>query len=190
MKVFFNSGTSNLNEMNSLYKNGKAIKEHSSWVTCLIKLNGKRFASGSEDKQILIFDYNMKLLRRIVNKFSISCLCNKLNNDIIYDDDNYNNFYIGDYDGRIYLYKFATQNLISISELNQHNSKINAIIPLFGGNYCSIAQESKIIIHDGDFNPIQTINNNENNRSVNSVVQLYDGKLITGNQLGGINIYE
>ena len=175
---------------NSLYKNGKAIKEHSSWVTCLIKLNGKRFASGSEDKQILIFDYNMKLLRRIVNKFSISCLCNKLNNDIIYDDDNYNNFYIGDYDGRIYLYKFATQNLISISELNQHNSKINAIIPLFGGNYCSIAQESKIIIHDGDFNPIQTINNNENNRSVNSVVQLYDGKLITGNQLGGINIYE
>ena len=175
---------------NSLYKNGKAIKEHSSWVTCLIKLNGKRFASGSEDKQILIFDYNMKLLRRIVNKFSISCLCNKLNNDIIYDDDNYNNFYIGDYDGRIYLYKFATQNLISISELDQHNSKINAIIPLFGGNYCSIAQESKIIIHDGDFNPIQTINNNENNRSVNSVVQLYDGKLITGNQLGGINIYE
>ena len=47
---------------NSLYKDGKAIREHTSWVTSLIKLNGKRFASGSEDKQILIFDYNMKLL--------------------------------------------------------------------------------------------------------------------------------
>ena len=175
---------------NSLYKDGKAIKEHSSWVTSLIKLNGKRFASGSEDKQILIFDYNMKLLRRIVNKFPISCLCNKFNNNIIYDEDNYNNFFIGDYDGRIYLYKFTSQNIITVSEIGQHNSKINSIIPLFGGNYCSIAQESKIIIHDGDFNPIQTLNNNDKNKSVNSVVQLYDGKLISGNQLGGINIYE
>ena len=175
---------------NSLYKDGKSIKEHSSWVTSLIKLNGKRFASGSEDKQILIFDYNMKILRRIMNKFSISVLCNKLNNNIIYDEENYNNFYIGDYDGRIHLYKFSTQNLITVCETDQHNSKINAIIPLYGGNYCSVAQESKIIIHDGDFNPIQTINNNDQNKSVNSVVQLYNGKLITGNQLGGLNIYE
>ena len=175
---------------NSLYKDGKSIKEHTSWVTSLIKLNGKRFASGSEDKQILIFDYNMKILRRIINKFSVSALCNKLNNNIIYDEDNYNNFYIGDYDGRIYLYKFSTQNIISVSELDQHCSKINAIIPLYGGNYCTIAQESKIIIHDGDFNPIQTLINNEKNKSVNSVVQLYNGKIITGNQLGGLNIYE
>ena len=175
---------------NSLYKDGKSIKEHTSWVTSLIKLNGKRFASGSEDKQIIIFDYNMKILRRIMNKFSVSVLCNKLNNNIIYDEDNYNNFYIGDYEGRIYLYKFTTQNMITVSENDQHNSKINSIIPLYGGNYCSIAQESKIIIHDGDFNPIQTINNNDQNKSVNSVVQLYNGKIITGNQLGGLNIYE
>ena len=175
---------------NSLYKDGKAIREHTSWVTSLIKLNGKRFASGSEDKQILIFDYNMKLLRRIINKFSVSVLCNKINNNIIYDEENYNNFYIGGYDGRIYLYKFSTQNIITISELDQHSSKINGIIPLYGGNYCSIAQESKIIIHDGDFNPIQTIINNDKNKFVNSVIQLYDGKIITGNQLGGINIYE
>ena len=175
---------------NSLYKDGKSIKEHSSWVNSLIKLNGKRFASGSEDKQILIFDYNMKIIRRIQTKFSVSILCNKINNDIIYDDENYNNFYIGDYDGRIYLYKFSTQNLITVSELDEHNSKINAIIPLFGGNYCSIAQESKIIIHDGEFKPIQTIYNNDNNKSVNSVIQLFDGKIITGNQIGGINIYE
>ena len=175
---------------NSLYKDGKSIKEHTSWVTSLIKLNGKRFASGSEDKQILIFDYNMKILRKIMNKFSISALCNKLNNNIIYDEENYNNFYIGDYDGRIYLYKYSTQNLITVSDLDQHNSKINSIIPLYGGNYCSIAQESKIIIHNGDFNPIQNINNNDKNKSVNSAIQLYDGKLITGNQLGGLNIYE
>ena len=175
---------------NSLYKDGKAIREHTSWVTSLIKLNGKRFASGSEDKQILIFDYNMKLLRRIINKFSVSVLCNKINNNIIYDEENYNNFYIGGYDGRIYLYKFSTQNIITVSELDQHSSKINGIIPLYGGNYCSIAQESKIIIHDGDFNPIQTIINNDKNKFVNSVIQLYDGKIITGNQLGGINIYE
>ena len=175
---------------NSLYKDGKAIREHTSWVTSLIKLNGKRFASGSEDKQILIFDYNMKLLRRIINKFSVSVLCNKINNNIIYDEENYNNFYIGGYDGRIYLYKFSTQNIITVSELDQHSSKINGIIPLYGGNYCSIAQESKIIIHDGDFNPIQTIINNNKNKFVNSVIQLYDGKIITGNQLGGINIYE
>ena len=175
---------------NSLYKDGKAIREHTSWVTSLIKLNGKRFASGSEDKQILIFDYNMKLLRRIINKFSVSVLCNKINNNIIYDEENYNNFYIGDYDGRIYLYKFSTQNIITVCELDQHSSKINGIIPLYGGNYCSIAQESKIIIHDGDFNPIQTIINNDKNKFVNSVMQLYDGKIITGNQLGGINIYE
>ena len=175
---------------NVLQEGRNSIRERSSWVTSLIKLNGKRFASGSEDKQILIFDYNMKILRRIMNKFSISALCNKLNNNIIYDEENYNNFYIGDYDGRIHLYKFSTQNLITICETDQHNSKINAIIPLYGGNYCSIAQESKIIIHDGDFNPIQTINNNEQNKSVNSVVQLYNGKLITGNQLGGLNIYE
>ena len=175
---------------NSLYKDGKAIREHTSWVTSLIKLNGKRFASGSEDKQILNFDYNMKLLRRIINKFSVSVLCNKINNNIIYDEENYNNFYIGDYDGRIYLYKFSTQNIITVCELDQHSSKINGIIPLYGGNYCSIAQESKIIIHDGDFNPIQTIINNDKNKFVNSVMQLYDGKIITGNQLGGINIYE
>jgi hypothetical protein len=175
---------------NSLYKDGKSIREHTSWVTSIIKLNGKRFASGSEDKQILIFDYNMKLLRRIVNKFSVSALCNIFNNNIIYDEENYNNFYIGDYDGRIHLYKFSTQNIITVSELDQHNSRINAIIPLYGGNYCSIAQESKIIIHDGDFNPIQILNNNDKNKSVNSLVQLYDGKIVTGNQLGGINIYE
>ena len=48
---------------NNQYKDGKPIKEHTSWVNCLIKLNGKRFASGSEDKQILIFDYNIKLIR-------------------------------------------------------------------------------------------------------------------------------
>ena len=132
----------------------------------------------------------MKLLRRIINKFSVSVLCNKINNNIIYDEENYNNFYIGGYDGRIYLYKFSTQNIITISELDQHSSKINGIIPLYGGNYCSIAQESKIIIHDGDFNPIQTIINNDKNKFVNSVIQLYDGKIITGNQLGGINIYE
>ena len=65
------------------------------------------------------------------------------------------------YDGRIHLYKFSTQNIITVSELDQHNSRINAIIPLYGGNYCSIAQESKIIIHDGDFNPIQILNNND-----------------------------
>ena len=175
---------------NSGYKDGKAINAHTSWVTSLLKLNGKRFASASEDKQIIIFDYNMKILKKIVCKFPISALCNQFNNDIIYDEENYNNFYIGDYDGRIHLLKFSSQNIVTVTELDQHSSRINSIIQLFGGNYCSIAQESKIIIHDNGFNPIQTINNNNKNKSVNSVIQTSDGKLITGNQLGGVNVYE
>jgi WD40 repeat protein len=175
---------------NNQYKDGKPIKEHTSWVNALIKLNGKRFASGSEDKQILIFDYNMKLIRRISCKFQISALCNKFNNNIIYDEETYNNFYVGDYEGRVYLYNFSTQNFLTVSENDQHNSRINQIIQLYGANYCTIAQESKIIIHDADFNPIQSIINNEKNKIVNCIAQQTDGKVITGNQLGQISIYE
>ena len=175
---------------NSGYKNSKAVKEHTSWVTSLIKLNGKRFASGSEDGQILIFDYNIKCIRKINLKFQISSLCNQINNNIIYDDNTYNNFYIGDNEGRIHLYKFSSQNLVTVSGTEQHTAKINKIIPLFGGNYCTCAQESKLIIHDNDFNPIQIINNNDQNKSVNSVIQMPDGKIVTGNELGIINFYE
>ena len=175
---------------NNLYKDGKPIKEHTSWVNTLIKLNGKRFASGSEDKQILIFDYNMKIIRRINCKFQVSSLCNKFNNNIIYDEETYNNFYVGDYEGRIHLYNFSSQNFLTISDNDQHNSKINKIIQLYGGNYCTIAQESKIIIHDIDFNPIQSIINNEKNKIVNCIVQQSDGKVIAGNQIGQISIYE
>ena len=175
---------------NNLYKDGKPIKEHTSWVNTLIKLNGKRFASGSEDKQILIFDYNMKIIRRINCKFQVSSLCNKFNNNIIYDEETYNNFYVGDYEGRIYLYNFSTQNFLTVSENDQHNSRINQIIQLYGANYCTIAQESKIIIHDAEFNPIQSIINNEKNKIVNCIAQQTDGKVITGNQLGQISIYE
>jgi len=175
---------------NNQYKDGKPIKEHTSWVNCLIKLNGKRFASGSEDKQILIFDYNIKLIRRITCKFQISSLCNKFNNDIIYDEETYNNFYVGDYEGRIHLYNFSAQNFLTITDNDQHNSRINKIIQLYGGNYCSIAQECKIIIHDTEFNPIQSIINNEKNKSVMCIVQQPDGKVVSGNQLGQISIYE
>ena len=175
---------------NNQYKDGKPIKEHTSWVNTLIKLNGKRFASGSEDKQILIFDYNIKLIRRINCKFPISSLCNKFNNNIIYDEETYNNFYVGDYEGRIHLYNFSAQNFVTVSDNDQHNSRINKIIQLYGGNYCTIAQESKIIIHDTDFNPIQSIINNEKNKTVNCIVQQTDGKLLSGNQLGQLSIYE
>jgi len=175
---------------NNQYKDGKPIKEHTSWVNTLIKLNGKRFASGSEDKQILIFDYNIKLIRRINCKFPVSSLCNKFNNNIIYDEETYNNFYVGDYEGRIHLYNFSAQNFVTVSDNDQHNSRINKIIQLYGGNYCTIAQESKIIIHDTDFNPIQSIINNEKNKTVNCIVQQTDGKLLSGNQLGQLSIYE
>ena len=175
---------------NNQYKDGKPIKEHTSWVNCLIKLNGKRFASGSEDKQILIFDYNIKLIRRISCKFEVSSLCNKFNNNIIYDEETYNNFYIGDYEGRIYLYNFSAQTFLTVADNDEHNSRINKIMQLYGGNYCSIAQEGKIIIRDTEFNPIQSIINNEKNKPVNCIVQQSDGKVITGNQLGQISIYE
>ena len=175
---------------NNQYKDGKPIKEHTSWVNCLIKLNGKRFASGSEDKQILIFDYNIKLIRRITCKFQISSLCNKFNNDIIYDEETYNNFYVGDYEGRIHLYNFSAQNFLTITDNDQHNSRINKIIQLYGGNYCTIAQECKIIIHDTEFNPIQSIINNEKNKFVMCIVQQPDGKVVSGNQLGQISAYE
>ena len=146
---------------NNQYKDGKPIKEHTSWVNCLIKLNGKRFASGSEDKQILIFDYNIKLIRRISCKFEISSLCNKFNNNIIYDEETYNNFYVGDYEGRIHLYNFSAQTFLTVADNDEHNSRINKIMQLYGGNYCSIAQEGKIIVRDTEFNPIQSIINNE-----------------------------
>ena len=175
---------------NNQYKDGKPIKEHTSWVNCLIKLNGKRFASGSEDKQILIFDYNIKLIRRISCKFEVSSLCNKFNNNIIYDEETYNNFYIGDYEGRIHLYNFSAQTFLTVADNDEHNSRINKIMQLYGGNYCSIAQEGKIIIRDTEFNPIQSIINNEKNKPVNCIVQQSDGKVITGNQLGQISIYE
>ena len=175
---------------NNQYKDGRPIKEHTSWVNSLIKLNGKRFASGSEDKQILIFEYNMKLVRRINCKFQISSLCNKFNNNIIYDEETYNNFYVGDYEGNVYLYNFNAQNFLAVSDNTQHNSRINQIVQLYGGNYCTIAQESKIIVHDIDFNPIQSIINNEKNKSVNCIVQQSDGKVIAGNQIGQISIYE
>ena len=175
---------------NNQYKDGKPIKEHTSWVNCLIKLNGKRFASGSEDQQILIFDYNIKLIRRINCKFPVSSLCNKFNNNIIYDEETYNNFYIGDYEGRIHLYNFSAQSFLTMSDNDQHNSRINKIIQLYGGNYCSIAQEGKIIVRDTEFNPIQNLINNEKNKPVNCIVQQSDGKVITGNQLGQISVYE
>ena len=175
---------------NNQYKDGKPIKEHTSWVNCLIKLNGKRFASGSEDKQILIFDYNIKLIRRISCKFEISSLCNKFNNNIIYDEETYNNFYVGDYEGRIHLYNFSAQTFLTVADNDEHNSRINKIKQLYGGNYCSIAQEGKIIVRDTEFNPIQSIINNEKNKPVNCIVQQTDGKVITGNQLGQISIYE
>ena len=175
---------------NNQYKDGKPIKEHTSWVNCLIKLNGKRFASGSEDQQILIFDYNIKLIRRINCKFPVSSLCNKFNNNIIYDEETYNNFYIGDYEGRIHLYNFSAQSFLTVSDNEQHNSRINKIIQLYGGNYCSIAQEGKIIVRDTEFNPIQNLINNEKNKPVNCIVQQSDGKVITGNQLGQISVYE
>ena len=175
---------------NNQYKDGKPIKEHTSWVNCLIKLNGKRFASGSEDKQILIFDYNIKLIRRISCKFEISSLCNKFNNNIIYDEETYNNFYVGDYEGRIHLYNFSAQTFLTVADNDEHNSRINKIMQLYGGNYCSIAQEGKIIVRDTEFNPIQSIINNEKNKPVNCIVQQTDGKVITGNQIGQISIYE
>ena len=175
---------------NNQYKDGKPIKEHTSWVNCLIKLNGKRFASGSEDKQILIFDYNIKLIRRISCKFEISSLCNKFNNNIIYDEETYNNFYVGDYEGRIHLYNFSAQTFLTVADNDEHNSRINKIMQLYGGNYCSIAQEGKIIVRDTEFNPIQSIINNEKNKPVYCIVQQTDGKVITGNQLGQISIYE
>ena len=131
-----------------------------------------------------------KLIRRINCKFPISSLCNKFNNNIIYDEETYNNFYVGDYEGRIYLYNFSAQNFVTVSDNDQHNSRINKIIQLYGGNYCTIAQESKIIIHDTDFNPIQSIINNEKNKTVNCIVQQTDGKLLSGNQLGQLSIYE
>ena len=61
---------------------------------------------------------------------------------------------------------------------------------LYGGNYCSIAQEGKIIVRDTEFNPIQSIKKKKKNKPVNCIVQQTDGKVITGNQLGQISIYE
>lgn len=172
------------------YKDGKVMKVHMSWVTSLVKLNGQMFATGSDDKQIIIFDYDLKILRKIVNKFSINCLCNQFNNNIIFDEDNYNNFYIGDFDGNVYLYKYNSQQMIIENVQAKHKGKINQIIQLYGGNYCTIAQDNKIIIHDIEFNPIQILDNEETNKPVNCVTQLVDGKLVVGNQLGIANVYE
>ena len=125
-----------------------------------------------------------------MNKFSINCLCNQFNNNIIFDEDNYNNFYIGDFDGNVYLYKYNSQQMIIENVQAKHKGKINQIIQLYGGNYCTIAQDNKIIIHDIEFNPIQILDNEETNKPVNCVTQLVDGKLVVGNQLGIANVYE
>ena len=120
---------------------------------------------------------------RINLKFRICCLCNKFNNNkFIYDGETYNNFYVGDYEGKIYLYNFNQSNFVIVSDNEQYNSIINQIGQLYEGNNCIVAHDGKMIIHEFDFNSIQTIiNNDKNNKAIKCVVQQQDRKVIVRN---------
>jgi len=174
-------------QWDNLYNESKVIKNHSSWVTSLIKLNGKLFASGGDDKQIFIYDNNIKCVRNINFGSKITAFCNYIN-DII-DNENMISFYIGDDIGNIYIYNFLNDNLEIISE-GQHKNKIRCIIPLFGNNYASSASDSKIIIRDNKFQPIQVLISKDNNKGINSLTQMFNGSLISGGDDFKINIFE
>ena len=174
-------------QWDNLYNESKVIKNHSSWVTSLIKLNGKLFASGGDDKQIFIYDNNIKCVRNINFGSKITAFCNYIN-DII-DNENMISFYIGDDIGNIYIYNFLNDNLETISE-GQHKNKIRCIIPLFGNNYASCGSDSKIIIRDNKFQPIQVLISKDNNKGINSLTQMFNGSLISGGDDFKINIFE
>ena len=173
---------------NNNYKDSKPVKDHTSWVKTLLKLKGKLFASAGDDKQIYIYDYTIKCVRNIKFESEISVLCLMVND--YDDDDNLNSFYIGDFQGRIFLYNYVLKKFEMISENDQHSNKINCIVPLFGGNYASCSSDNKIIIRDAYFNPIQYLIGNENGKSANSLTQVLNGELCVGFDNPEINIYE
>ncbi len=173
-------------QWNNLYKESQPIKNHTSWVTSLIKLNNKLFASGGDDKHIFIYDNNVKCIRNINFKNEISVLCKILNDNT--DIDDYNSFLIGDNNGRIYKYFYNSETFDLISDIDYHDSKINSIIHLFGGNYASCSG-NKIIIRDNTFSPIQTFNK-DNNKNINCLIQTLNGILCSGGDDFNIQLYE
>ena len=174
-------------QWDNLYNECKVIKNHSSWVNCLLKINSKFFASGGDDKQIFIYDNNIKCIRNINFDSKITTFCNYIN-DII-DNDSTNKFLIGDDIGNIYKYNYSNNSFEIISE-GQHKNKIRCIIPLFGNNYASSASDSKIIIRDNKFSPIQALISKDNNKGINTLTQMFNGSLISGGDDFKINIFE
>lgn len=173
-------------QWNNLYKESHNIKNHTSWVTSLIKLKGRLFASGSDDKHIFIYDNNVKCVRNISFKNEISVLCNFIND--LTDVDDYNSFFVGDYNGRIYKYYFHNNSFDLISDNDLHTTKIKSIIHLFGGNYASCSSD-KIVIRDNSFSPIQSLVNRDY-KNINCVIQTLNGNLCSGCDDFNIQIYE
>ena len=58
------------------------MKDHSSWVKCLLKLKNKLFATAGDDMKIFIYDYTIKCVRTISFESEIHSLCLMNDNDI------------------------------------------------------------------------------------------------------------
>ena len=86
-------------------------------------------------------------------------------------------------------YNYSNNSFEIISE-GQHKNKIRCIIPLFGNNYASSASDSKIIIRDNKFSPIQALISKDNNKGINTLTQMFNGSLISGGDDFKINIFE
>ena len=171
---------------NNTYKDSKPVKDHSSWVKCLLKLKNKLFATAGDDMKIFIYDYTIKCVRTISFESEIHSLCLMNDNDI---NDLLNSFYIGDNKGRIFNYNYVNNKYEMVSDIDQHHNKVNTIIRLRGGNYASCSSDGNVIIRDGFFSPIQYLNQN-GTKAINSIVQNYNGIVIYGGDDCVLSLFE
>ena len=170
---------------NNSYKDSRPVKDHTSWVKTLLNLKGRMFATGGDDAEIRIYDYNIKCIRIVKCENEINVMCPSASDD----EDDINAFYFGDNYGRIYIYNFVNDKYEVVADVDQHHGAITDIINLYGGNYASCSSDGVLTIRDVKFNPIQYINKNDN-KAINTLTQIGNGNICAGGDSMIISIYE
>ena len=166
-----------LYKINENYEFIYSFEEHQLWVNCLVKIDNEKFASGSNDTTIKIWDYiNKEVIYTLTGHTDCILSLIKLKN---------NNLCSGAADNTIRIWSYEKYECLNI--LYGHEKWVKCLLQLDNGLILSGSDDNTIKVWDNE-NCIHTLN--EHQHSVRTICQINKEKFASGSFDATIKIWD